>query len=239
MKKLLILMLALLISIPCCAEGADDPFVGEWQDSYYGRALFEISPDGDGYAITITWGDSAFSSGVWAMEATRDGDSLVYTNGRMAMVTYGEGGEVVEEDLQYDDAEGAFTLGEDGILRWADSREERAPEFALERVGEQSIGVAEPLSGGWTPSDDPAITQDAQALFDKAMEGLVGVNYVPVAYLGSQVVAGTNHVFLAQATVVYPDARPYYVLIYLYEDLQGGVQIMNIADFDIGAMCEY
>lgn len=96
-----------------------------------------------------------------------------------------------------------------------------------------------PLSGGWTPSADPSVTEEVQALFDKAMDGLVGVDYVPVAYLGSQVVAGTNHCILAQAAVVYPDASPYYALIYLYEGLDGTVEIMNIADFDFGAFCEY
>ena len=96
-----------------------------------------------------------------------------------------------------------------------------------------------PLSGGWTPSESPEITQELQAIFDNGMEDLAGVNYVPVAYLGSQVVAGTNHCFLAQATVVYPGAQPHYVLIYLYQDLTGGVEILNIADFDIGALCTY
>ena len=97
----------------------------------------------------------------------------------------------------------------------------------------------EPLSGGWTPAEDYTVTEERQALFEKGLAGLLGVNYVPVAYLGSQVVAGTNHVFLAQATVVYPDARPTYVLVYLYEDLQGQVTILNIADLDIGALCTY
>ena len=96
-----------------------------------------------------------------------------------------------------------------------------------------------PLMGGWTPSESPEITEELQAVFDKGMEGLVGVNYVPVAYLGSQVVAGTNHCFLAQATVVYPGAAPYYVLIFFYQNLSGEVSIMNIANFDFGALCTY
>lgn len=104
-----------------------------------------------------------------------------------------------------------------------------------------AIGFAEnaPLMGGWTPSQSPEITQEVQALFDKAFEGLLGVHYVPVAYLGSQVVAGTNHCLLCQATAVYPGAQPYFVLVYLYQDLTGGVSILNIADFDIGALCAY
>ena len=102
-----------------------------------------------------------------------------------------------------------------------------------------TTALAGGLLGGWQHSEDPAVTEDMQALFDKGLEGLVGVNYVPVAYLGSQVVAGSNHCFLAQAKVVAPNAAPAYVLVYLYEDLEGGVKLINIADFDIGAFCEY
>ena len=95
------------------------------------------------------------------------------------------------------------------------------------------------LAGGWTVAENPAVTEEVQALVSKALEGLMGVNYVPVAYLGSQVVAGTNHAVLCQATVVYPDAQPYYVILYLYQDLQGNVSILNIANFDIGGLCTY
>ena len=95
------------------------------------------------------------------------------------------------------------------------------------------------IAGGWTPAADPTITDEVKALLDKGMEGLVGVNYTPVAYLGSQVVSGTNHAILCQATVVYPGATPYFVIVYLYEDLQGNVSLMNIADFDVGMFCNY
>ena len=98
---------------------------------------------------------------------------------------------------------------------------------------------AEPLMGGWTPSASPEITEEIQAMFDKAMEGLLGVSYVPVAYLGSQVVAGTNHCLLCQAAVVYPGASPYYVLLYLYENLEGQVSILQIARLDPGLLCTY
>ena len=95
------------------------------------------------------------------------------------------------------------------------------------------------LVGGWTPAADPTVTEELQAVLDKALESLMGVHYVPVAYLGSQLVAGTNHAFLCQATVVYPDAQPRWVILYLYQDLQGNVTIMNIADFDFGSLCTY
>ena len=77
------------------------------------------------------------------------------------------------------------------------------------------------------------MTDELRAIFEKALDGLVGVDYVPVACLGTQVVAGTNYCFLAKATVVYPGAQPSYVLVYVYEDLSGGVEILNFADMPV------
>lgn len=102
-----------------------------------------------------------------------------------------------------------------------------------------SCACAERLAGGWQAAEDSAVTEELQAVFDKGMEGLVGVGYTPVAYLGSQVVAGTNHAFLCRAVTVVPDAVPRWTVVFLYEDLQGNVSLMNIADFDFGALCTY
>ena len=107
---------------------------------------------------------------------------------------------------------------------------------SAENVGELAEGGR---VGGWTPAADPAVTDEVRTLLEKGLEQLDGVDYMPVAYLGSQVVAGTNHAILCQATVVVPDAVPYFVIVYLYEDLQGNVSVMNIADFDIGSLCTY
>ena len=108
--------------------------------------------------------------------------------------------------------------------------------FAMTAVSALADGA---LMGGWAPAEDFAVTEERQQLFDTAMEGLLGVNYVPVAYLGSQVVAGTNHCFLCQATVVAPDAQPQWKLVYLYQALDGTVTVLSISDFDFGALCIY
>ena len=106
-----------------------------------------------------------------------------------------------------------------------------------------SAAAAEgPLSGGWAPSADPTVTDELKALFDQGTETLTGVSYIPVAYLGSQVVAGTNHAFLCQAVTAYPGAletEPGYAMVYLYQDLSGNVSILSIADFDVGSLCTY
>lgn len=105
-----------------------------------------------------------------------------------------------------------------------------------------AAGAEELLTGGWTPSADPTVTEEQQAIFEKGTETLTGISYIPVVYLGSQVVAGTNHAFLCQAVTAYPgslEISPAYAIVYLYEDLSGQVSILSIADFDIGSLCTY
>jgi predicted small lipoprotein YifL len=92
--------------------------------------------------------------------------------------------------------------------------------------------------GGWTIPEDAAVSEEARAAFDKALEGLTGVSYQPVALVGTQLVSGTNYCILCEARVVYPDAVPYYALVYVYADLQGGAKILNIVILDIGDIAE-
>ncbi len=104
-----------------------------------------------------------------------------------------------------------------------------------------SFGIsafAEPLLGGWQTPDSPELTPEAQAAFDKAMEGLVGVSYVPVALLGTQVVSGQNYSILCEAKVVYPGAEPYYAKVTIYEDLQGNVSITDIEKVETHTVSE-
>lgn len=100
-------------------------------------------------------------------------------------------------------------------------------------------GKEEPQNaGGWTLTEDAALTEEAQAAFDKAMDGLVGVNYTPVALLGTQLVSGTNYCILCEAAVVYPDAPPYYAVVTVYLDLQGKAEVKNIVALDLGEIEE-
>ena len=101
-----------------------------------------------------------------------------------------------------------------------------------------SSGGSGAIAGGWAAAESPEITEEMRALMDKAMEGLLGVDYSPVAYLGTQIVAGTNHCVLCQAKTVYPGAKPYYVLVYIHEDLNGGVEILDIKTLDVGEMLD-
>ena len=88
----------------------------------------------------------------------------------------------------------------------------------------------ETLAGGWQEAETPAMTEEAAAVFRKATEGFVGVDYVPVALLSTQTVAGTNYRILCEATVVYPGAEPYYAVMTVYRGLDGSTGILSSSD---------
>ena len=95
--------------------------------------------------------------------------------------------------------------------------------------------------GGWKTADDPTITEDIRQMLSKALDGYqtgsTNLSFTPVTYLGSQVVAGTNHAILCKATG--DNGASAWVIVYLYQDLKGNVSVMNIADFDFSFLCTY
>jgi len=84
------------------------------------------------------------------------------------------------------------------------------------------------LPGGWFQSDSAKLTKDIKKAFKKAMKGLTGVDYKPVAVLAYQVVAGMNYCVLCESTVVYPGASTGYSLVYFYKGLDGSAKLNDI-----------
>ena len=94
---------------------------------------------------------------------------------------------------------------------------------------DESIEIGGATSGGWTVEDGDIIDDDL-VVFDNAMEGLLGVDYTPIALVATQVVSGRNYCFLAKATPVVQDPVSYYTFVYIYEDLEGNSSVTNIAN---------
>lgn len=90
------------------------------------------------------------------------------------------------------------------------------------------------LLGGWSLCESIEMTQELSDLFEKAMAEQVGVDYTPMALLATQLVSGTNYCFLCRAAVVYPDALPYYALVYVYQDLSGNASVLEISALELG-----
>ena len=110
--------------------------------------------------------------------------------------------------------------------------------FEEEYPGEEEYYDAEAetasLLGGWEKADSPVITDEIKALVEKASAHLTGAEYTPVAYLGSQIVAGTNHLILCRTrSTVDPDGAETYMFVTIYEDLDGNAQITQVIDTDL------
>ncbi|MBO4649574.1 MAG: hypothetical protein J5653_00080 [Clostridiales bacterium] len=85
--------------------------------------------------------------------------------------------------------------------------------------------------GGWdgnVENIDLNQNEKAKAAFEKATSELTGMVFEGIYLLGTQVVAGTNYCILARGTATVPDAIPGYYLVYVYEDLQGGAEVLKI-----------
>jgi hypothetical protein len=82
----------------------------------------------------------------------------------------------------------------------------------------------------WSLPETIEMPDEVTAVFDHAMEGLTGVDYEPVGYLGEK---DGVYCVLCRAAVVSPDAKPYYALVYVSDD---GLE--NIWDIWMGAHVE-
>ena len=65
------------------------------------------------------------------------------------------------------------------------------------------------------------LPQKVASCFDETMSKLLGATYAPVAYLGSQLVNGTNHAILCEQTVITGTDTKNAVLVILNEKEEG------------------
>ena len=124
----------------------------------------------------------------------------------------------------FDDAE---TRATDVMREWYYAAVGATPAGVAERSDNADVVITGML-GGWKATDSPRMSDEATAAFEKAMEGFTGVGYEPLACLATQLVSGTNYAIFCKAQVVYPDAKPYYAIVYVYEDLQGNAKLLKI-----------
>ena len=174
MKKIALILVLMLVftSLSALADAAapeipaHQAYAGRWVDPVYDRAMLRlvgpsIDPDDESvlFDAQIRWGSSADSEGVWQMTARYDEatGALAYEGGSLTYVTYDADGAVAAEEVQWDDAEGAFTLTAEGTLLWQDSREERAAEFNMERVVSEAPSAEDFVENYFKPVADVEI----------------------------------------------------------------------------------
>ena len=100
--------------------------------------------------------------------------------------------------------------------------------------------TSEPVAGGWELFDNKTnvLPEDVQASFDKASETFTGSELKPVAYVASQVVAGTNYMILCEAATTTEQPKTSYQMVIVYVDLEGKAEITQMKEFDLTAYVE-
>lgn len=88
-------------------------------------------------------------------------------------------------------------------------------------------------SGAFEKAETVVMTPHMSSLVEKATENMTGATYEPVAYLASQVVAGTNHLILCKVTTATQEGITTFDLVTIYEDLDGNVEIIEVDSSDI------
>jgi hypothetical protein len=98
-----------------------------------------------------------------------------------------------------------------------------------DQTSENTSGTetSEPVAGGWELFDNKTnvLPEDVQASFDKASETFTGSELKPVAYVASQVVAGTNYMILCEAATTTEQPKTSYQMVIVYADLEGNAEI--------------
>lgn len=91
------------------------------------------------------------------------------------------------------------------------------------------------LAGGYTIKDTAAVElpEEVKEAFDLALADYTGIGLTPIAYLGSQVVAGTNYAVLCIGKVLSPTAQPSLKVAVIYKDLAGNASILRVNDFNL------
>ncbi len=98
---------------------------------------------------------------------------------------------------------------------------------------EDPFAAGDILAGGWTSAEDQTVTPELIELFDKAFEGFAGASYEPLAFLGTQVVAGINYRFLVKQTLVTAQPVVTYGYLTLYRDLEGNVTFNDFVPVNV------
>lgn len=97
-------------------------------------------------------------------------------------------------------------------------------------ISEGTIG--EPaMVGEWLINGNlPALKDDS---FDQAVANYDGMSFIPVLKLATQVVAGTNTMYLTYGTPITPNAASSLKVVTVYKDLSGNSSILRVADFHL------
>lgn len=98
------------------------------------------------------------------------------------------------------------------------------------------VDEAKDAVGGWTYEGEAKaapLDDELMEVFEKGCEGFAGQGFEPICLMGTQVVSGTNFMFLAKGTTVTAEPKTALKVVTIYKDIQGNCSILNVADFEL------
>lgn len=220
MKKLFAVLMALVLALSLgCTALAENPAADEitalnwlyetltgydWIEKD-GRATIEIYPSlddtSDDTLMVVIYGPNSASDGVeWRLWGKFDADKGIFSASTVARY-----------DVQYDDA-GELELSTNVYTRdeLATLEMDENGALVLTYAADEDINkkVFEPVPAAAAKTIE--ITEEQKAIIEKALKNLMGVDYTPIA-----VVDEVDYMLcvLCEASVVYPGAEPYPILM--------------------------
>ena len=87
------------------------------------------------------------------------------------------------------------------------------------------------LLGGWNIDEMKSVNlpQKAQSAFTAVTGGLVGADYMPVLFVGTQIVNGTNYCILAVQTLVTPNPEKRLVKMIINVSVNGNASLVSVS----------
>ena len=89
--------------------------------------------------------------------------------------------------------------------------------------------------GGWlkTYTRESNLTEEEKIMFEEAMNTYKELKLEPVTLIGTQIVSGTNYMFLCKGTTISNRPVSNWKMVIVYKDLQGKSTITSVKDFNL------
>ena len=102
-------------------------FEGTYDDEYSQRATMEATAEEDHLHIVVSWSESAFAYYRWEMNATLEGNRLVYSDCINEYFASDDSPEGPEHNMLYTDGNGYFEV-DSGKLKWTGAEDQDCRE---------------------------------------------------------------------------------------------------------------
>ncbi|WP_026528884.1 hypothetical protein [Butyrivibrio sp. VCD2006] len=117
------------------ADGQAD--VQSFEGQYYaGRGNLSITAQNDGrYLIEVWWGSSAAEHSEWVMNGEYDESSKTITYNDCVKHDFelGEDGEIIRDDIAYENGTGSIQIVDDNTINWTDDQDHIADDVPMTR----------------------------------------------------------------------------------------------------------